>query len=62
MLLLKDSVAQHYYLLNLKKRLILLEHVMGLEKIGEEGEYIRFRSTADIGNIVDLKKTSSGRA
>ena len=40
----------------------LLEHVMGLERIGEEGEYIRFRSTADIGNIVDLKKTTSGRA
>jgi glyoxalase family protein len=40
----------------------LLEHVMGLERISEEGEYIRFRSTADIGNIVDLKKTTSGRA
>ncbi|NYF25719.1 ring-cleaving dioxygenase [Sporosarcina sp. JAI121] len=40
----------------------LLEHVMGLERIGEEGGYIRFRSTADIGNIVDLKKTTSGRA
>ncbi|MEK4712900.1 ring-cleaving dioxygenase [Sporosarcina sp. FSL K6-5500] len=40
----------------------LLEQVMGLEKIGEEGEYIRFRSTADIGNVVDLKTTSSGRA
>ncbi len=39
----------------------LLETVMGLERIGEEGEYIRFRSTADIGNIVDLKTTSSGR-
>ena len=39
-----------------------LEQVMGLERIGEEGEYIRFRSTADIGNIVDLKTTSSGRA
>ncbi len=40
----------------------LLEHVMGLERIGEEGDYIRFRSTAAIGNIVDLKKTTSGRA
>jgi glyoxalase family protein len=40
----------------------LLEHVMGLERVGEEGEYIRFCSTADIGNIVDLKKTTSGRA
>ena len=39
----------------------LLEEVMGLEKVGEEGDYIRFRSTADIGNLVDVKKTSVGR-
>jgi glyoxalase family protein len=39
----------------------LLEQVMGLERIGEEGDFIRFRSTADIGNIVDLKATPSGR-
>ncbi|WP_347320911.1 ring-cleaving dioxygenase [Rossellomorea sp. RS05] len=39
----------------------LLEQVMGLEKVGEEGDYIRFRSTADIGNLIDVKKTSVGR-
>lgn len=39
----------------------LLEHVMGLERLGEAGDYIRFRSAADIGNIVDVKKTSLGR-
>lgn len=39
----------------------LLQHVMGLEKIGEEGDYVRYQATADIGNIVDVKKTSSGR-
>ncbi|WP_442598328.1 ring-cleaving dioxygenase [Neobacillus sp. D3-1R] len=39
----------------------LLEHVMGLEKVGEEGEFVRFRSIGIIGNIIDLKKTSSGR-
>ncbi|HYK71933.1 MAG TPA: ring-cleaving dioxygenase [Pseudoneobacillus sp.] len=39
----------------------LLEHVLGLEKVGEEGDFIRFRSSADIGNVIDLKKTTSGR-
>lgn len=38
-----------------------LENVMGLEKVGEEGEYIRFRSQADIGNVIDLKAVSTGR-
>ncbi|WP_404322241.1 ring-cleaving dioxygenase [Cytobacillus firmus] len=36
----------------------LLESVMGLERIGEEGEIIRFQSSAPIGNVIDLKKTS----
>jgi glyoxalase family protein len=39
----------------------LLEQVMGLEKVGEEGDFVRYRSTADIGNIIDLKLTSIGR-
>lgn len=39
----------------------LLEQVMGLEKVGEEGDFVRYRSTADIGNIIDLKLTSVGR-
>lgn len=39
----------------------LLEKVMGLELVDQEGDYIRFRSTADIGNIIDLKATSTGR-
>ncbi len=39
----------------------LLEKVMGLELIGKEGEFIRFRSTADIGNIIDLKASATGR-
>ncbi|MGG0655476.1 ring-cleaving dioxygenase [Rummeliibacillus pycnus] len=34
----------------------LLGKVLGLEVIGEEGEFIRFQSSADIGNIIDLKK------
>ncbi|MEC0667258.1 ring-cleaving dioxygenase [Priestia flexa] len=39
----------------------LLEDVMGLEKVGEEGDFIRFQSSADIGNIIDLKLTPIGR-
>jgi len=39
----------------------LLEKVMGLEKVGEEGDFVRYRSTADIGNIIDLKLSSIGR-
>lgn len=39
----------------------LLEKVMGLEMVGQEGDYIRFRSIAEIGNIIDLKLTTGGR-
>lgn len=39
----------------------LLEKVMGLELVGKEGDFARYRSTADIGNIIDLKLTSTGR-
>jgi len=39
----------------------LLEKVMGLELVGKEGDFARYRSTADIGNIIDLKLTPIGR-
>ncbi|WP_338780585.1 ring-cleaving dioxygenase [Metabacillus sp. FJAT-52054] len=39
----------------------LLENVMGLERVGKEGDYIRFRSEADLGNVIDLKTTPTGR-
>jgi glyoxalase family protein len=38
----------------------LLEKVMGLEKVGEEGDIVRFRSSSDIGNVIDLKMTTNG--
>lgn len=38
----------------------VLEEVMGLNKVAENEEYIRFKSLSDIGNIIDLKKTSIG--
>ena len=39
----------------------LLEKVMGLEFVGKEGDFARYRSSADIGNVIDLKLTSIGR-
>ncbi|MEH7254428.1 ring-cleaving dioxygenase [Neobacillus niacini] len=39
----------------------LLENVMGLELVAKEGEFARFRSSADIGNVIDLKLTPVGR-
>ena len=40
-----------------KKTAELLEKVMGLERIGEEEDIVRFRSSGEIGNIIDLKLT-----
>lgn len=38
----------------------LLEKIMGLDQVGKEGDFIRFRSSSDIGNIIDLKLTTIG--
>lgn len=38
-----------------------VQEVMGLEKVGEEGDIVRLRSTADIGNIIDIKQTAVPR-
>ncbi|MBO9130080.1 ring-cleaving dioxygenase [Bacillus sp. 165] len=35
----------------------VLQAVMGLEKVSEEGDFIRFRSTGERGNIIDVKRT-----
>lgn len=45
---------------NAEKTWELLESVMGLEKVGEEGNMIRFKSTAEIGNIVDIMTERQG--
>ncbi|WP_068677302.1 ring-cleaving dioxygenase [Oceanobacillus sp. Castelsardo] len=39
----------------------LLENVMGLEFVGKEGDFMRFRSSADIGNVIDLRMTTTGK-
>lgn len=36
----------------------LLEQVMGLAAAGSEGDYVRFRSDGEIGNIIDVKQTA----
>ena len=35
-----------------------LKGILGLEKVGEEGDFIRFKSYGDIGNTIDVKKTA----
>ncbi|MEF2966776.1 ring-cleaving dioxygenase [Paenibacillus sp. M1] len=32
----------------------LLEHVLGMEKIGQEGSYARYKTTGELGNIIDI--------
>ncbi|KGR77290.1 ring-cleaving dioxygenase [Ureibacillus sinduriensis] len=38
-----------------------LVNVMGLEIVGTEGDYTRFKATAEIGNIIDVKMTTGVR-
>lgn len=40
----------------------VLESIMGLERVAQEGDYIRFEATGDMGNTIDLKLTTSGQA
>ena len=39
----------------------VLENVMGFELVGNEGDYIRFKSISELGNIIDVLATSFGR-
>lgn len=39
----------------------LLEKVMGLTFVGQEGDVARYRSAADLGNVVELKVTAVPR-
>ena len=36
----------------------VLIHVLGLEKIGQEGDFMRFKATGDLGNVIELNATS----
>lgn len=42
------------------KTMKLLEQVMGLEKIGQEGELVRFRATGELGNVIDIHAGAMG--
>ncbi|UZJ79945.1 ring-cleaving dioxygenase [Fictibacillus sp. KU28468] len=44
-----------------QKTMGLLTDVMGLEKAGEDDDYIRFRAASDLGNIIDIKTSAVGR-
>ncbi|AIY04206.1 glyoxalase/bleomycin resistance protein [Planococcus sp. PAMC 21323] len=48
------------YTANAEKTAELLEIVMGLEKVGEEDDLLRFRAASEIGNIIDVKLTPVG--
>ena len=39
----------------------MLESVLGLELVGNEGNYIRFKSANNSGNIIDVLATSIGK-
>ncbi|MDF2682780.1 MAG: ring-cleaving dioxygenase [Brevibacillus sp.] len=39
---------------NPAKTMEVLQNLMGLEKVGEEGDLVRFRAVGDIGNIIDV--------
>ncbi|MEC0370133.1 ring-cleaving dioxygenase [Paenibacillus chibensis] len=39
----------------------LLQEVLGLEKIGQEGAYARFRSYGEVGNMIDVNVTPMER-
>lgn len=39
----------------------LLGDVMGFERVSEEGDFIRFKSTGELGNIIDLRSSKGVR-
>lgn len=39
----------------------LLEEFMGLENIGQKGDYLRLRGDAELGNVIDIKLTANLR-
>ncbi|WP_139692424.1 ring-cleaving dioxygenase [Sporolactobacillus terrae] len=58
---IKGFAGAVLYSLRPQKTGRLLEEVMGLECVGEEEDYVRYRSEADLGNVIDIKQTSAGR-
>lgn len=48
------------YTANAEKTAELLETVLGLEKLGEEGDFMRLRASSDLGNVIDVKLSRVG--
>ncbi len=57
---IKGFAGAVLYTSNAEKTAELLEAVLGFERVGEDNGVLRFRSPADIGNIVDVKMTPVG--
>lgn len=45
---------------NAEKTAELLQAVLGFEKTGQEGDWMRFRSSAAMGNVIDVKLSRTG--
>lgn len=57
---IKGFAGATLFTANAEKTAELLGTVMGLEKVGEENDLLRFRSESDIGNTVDVRLTRAG--
>lgn len=57
---IKGFAGATLFSMEAEKTADLIENILGLEKIAEEDDMLRFKSSSDIGNIIDLKTISSG--
>ncbi|MGB6409338.1 MAG: ring-cleaving dioxygenase, partial [Planococcus donghaensis] len=57
---IKGFGGARLYTANAEKTAELLETVMGLEKIGEEDDLLRYRAASEIGNVIDVKLSPVG--
>ena len=55
---IKGFAGAVLYSLDPENTMAAVQNVMGLEKEGEEGDVVRYRSSADIGNTVDVIKSA----
>lgn len=55
---IKGFAGAVLFSINPEETIKAVEDVMGLEKVGEEGDVIRFKSSANIGNTIDIVKTA----
>lgn len=44
------------YSMDPKKTMHVLEHLMGMEKVAEAGDLVRFRATGDLGSVIDVNR------